>query len=103
MLEASMRTTILAALTVLLAGCGLDSDPTAPDETGLPMPEPALGLAEPQLAAAATNFWAAKAPLPVARYYAAAGVVNGLLYVAGALPNRPSPAGTPPRSPRSST
>ena len=75
-------TTLAAALTVLLAGC-FDSDPTAPDETGPPVPEPALGLSEPQLAAVATNFWATKAPLPTARYYSAAAVLNNLLYVVG--------------------
>ena len=66
-----MRATILAAALVLLAGCGFDSAPTAPDETGPPMPEPALDYSEPQLAAVATNFWATKAPVPVARFYAA--------------------------------
>ena len=33
-----MRATILpAALTVLLAGCGFDPAPTAPDDAGLPL------------------------------------------------------------------
>ena len=79
-----MRAMILpAALTVLLAGCGFDPAPTAPDDAKLPPPEPALDFAPPQLAAAVTNAWATKAPLPVARAYSAAAVLNGLLYVVG--------------------
>ena len=61
-----MRAMILpAALTVLLAGCGFDPAPTAPEDAELPPPEPALDFAPPQLAAAVTNAWATKAPLPV--------------------------------------
>jgi N-acetylneuraminic acid mutarotase len=42
-----------------------------------------LDVPEPQLAAAVTNVWASKASAPSVRGHAAAGVVNGLLYVAG--------------------
>ena len=79
-----MRGTVLpVAVAVLLAGCGLDSDPTAPDNAGLPVAGPALDVPEPQLAAAATNVWTTKAPLPAPRYYAAGAVLNGLIYVVG--------------------
>ena len=81
-------TTLVAALTVLLAGC-FDSDPTAPDETGPPVPEPALDFSGPQVAAVATNFWATKAPVPTARWYATAAVVNDLLYLVGLKPPPP--------------
>src|SRR4051794_30209242 len=79
-----MRTTTLtAALALLLVGCGFDSSPTAPDDTGLPAPEPALDFPGPQFATAVTNSWATKAPLPAARYYATAAALNGLMYVVG--------------------
>jgi hypothetical protein len=79
-----MRTTTLAAgLTLLLAGCGFDPAPTAPDDTGFPVPEPALDFPEPQFATAVTNSWATKAPLPAARYYGTGAALNGLIYVVG--------------------
>ena len=53
-----MRTTSLgAALALLMLGCGIDRDPTAPEDPGLTFPEPELTLPEPELATAlvATN------------------------------------------------
>src|SRR5262249_834290 len=80
--EAPMRATILVtALTALLAGCGFDPAPTAPDETTAAVPEPALGLADPQFAAAVANPWVTKAPIPGARGYSASAVLNGLIFV----------------------
>src|SRR5215207_11430102 len=79
-----MRATSLAlSLALLLAGCGLDSDPTGPG-ADVPLPEPALDPVDPEITAAAvTNSWATKAPIPTARWLPAAGMVKGLLYVAG--------------------
>ena len=37
-----MRTTSLAALALLIAGCGIDPAPTAPEDPGLPFPDPQL-------------------------------------------------------------
>src|SRR5215216_631154 len=83
-----MRTTTLAAaLTLLLAGCGFDPAPTAPDDTGLPVREPALDFPEPQFATAVTNSWTTKAAMPTARAHLAAGVVNGVLYAVGGTPS----------------
>ncbi len=59
----------IAALTILLAGCSLDADPTTPtppDGTG-PLPNPVLDLPESQLAAAVTNVWASKGSAPSVR------------------------------------
>ena len=74
-----MRGTSLgAALALLIAGCGLDRDPTGPDDPGGVFPEP-VSIPEPELAGAAvaTNFWTTGAPMPTPRYYFAATVVNG--------------------------
>src|SRR5262245_29163022 len=69
-LEASMRSTSLAAaLALLISGCGFDGDPAAPEDREPTRPNPRLALGEPKLAAAAatTNVWTARAPLPSRR------------------------------------
>ena len=71
-----MRATSLAlTLSLLIAGCGLDSDLTSPDDAEVVLPQQALDPAEPEIAAAvaATNFWATKAPVPTARWLPATG------------------------------
>jgi hypothetical protein len=81
-----MRTmSLTAAPTLLLVGCGFDSASTGPEEAPA-LAEPALPVAEPELAGATatTNLWTTRAPLPTARYQLAAGVVNGVLYAIGA-------------------
>ena len=80
-----MRTTTLAAaLTVLLAGCGFDSDPTAPEDPGLALPEPArLPGAEFVTAAVTTNIWAPRPRCRRAAVLRTAGVVNGVIYAVG--------------------
>ena len=81
-----MRTLPLAtAVTLLLAGCGFDSAMTPADESGPDIPEPELAtpVTEITTAAAVTNAWTTKAPMPTARHALAAGVVNGLLYAVG--------------------
>ena len=40
-----------------------------------------------QVVAASGNIWTTVAPLPTQRYYLAAGVVNGILYVVGGSGN----------------
>ena len=48
-----MRTTSLAAvLALLIVGCGIDPAPTAPEDSGLTLPEPVLTLPEPEFATA---------------------------------------------------
>jgi hypothetical protein len=58
-----------AALALLIVGCGIDPAPTAPDDPGLPFPEPELVPPEPEVAAAATttNVWTTKAPMRTPR------------------------------------
>jgi len=80
-----MRSTSLGAVLALLTlGCGLDNDATAPDDPGLTLPEP-VRLAEPEFASATatTSGWATGAPMPTGRYFHAAAVVNGVVYVVG--------------------
>ena len=80
------RSLLLFTLVLTLAGCG-DREPLAPSPAGLP-DAPAGG---PIFAAALTNIWGTKAPMPTARGYFAAGVVNGTLYALGGLsPQAPS-------------
>lgn len=77
------RTSLGITLALLIVGCGFDSGPTAP-EAGPTPGEPGVLPVEPVIAAAVTNSWAKKAPMPTARSVFAAGVVNGVLYaVAG--------------------
>jgi hypothetical protein len=84
-----MRTTSLAAaLALLIVGCGGDPvSPATPDESASGFPEPGLSPAEPDFAAATatatTNLWTTKAPMPTARSFPVAGVVNGVLYAVG--------------------
>jgi len=75
-------TSLAAAFALLIVGCG--GDP-APEDPGLPFPEPELSLAEPEFAAAVatTNVWTTKAPMPAPRFHLAAGIVNGVLYAVG--------------------
>src|SRR6476469_9284572 len=80
----SVRTTFLTAVLALLTiGCGIDSDPAAPEDLGLTPPEPAVLPSEPEFATAATNVWTTKAPMRAARSVLVAGVVNGVLYAVG--------------------
>ena len=78
------RTSLTAALALLIIGCGIDGDPTAPEDPGLTLPDP-VTLPEPEFAATtlATNVWTTKAPMPTAQRYFAGGVVNGVLYTVG--------------------
>jgi Kelch motif len=81
-----MRTTSLAAvLALLIVGCGIDPAPTAPEEPGAPLPEPALPVSEPEFAAATApaNVWSTKAPMPTPRSVLATGVVSGVIYAVG--------------------
>jgi N-acetylneuraminic acid mutarotase len=79
-----VRTTFLTAVLALLTiGCGIDSDPAAPEDLGLTPPEPAVLPSEPEFATAATNVWTTKAPMRAARSVLVAGVVNGVLYAVG--------------------
>ena len=83
-----MRSTSLAAaLALLIIGCGFDGDPTAPEDPELTLPNPELALAEPELAAAAatTNVWTTRAPLPSRRAGLGLGVVNGVIYAVGGV------------------
>jgi N-acetylneuraminic acid mutarotase len=80
-----MRGTSLgAAVALLIVGCGIDRDPTGPEDPGLTFPDP-VTVPEPEFAAAAvaTNVWATKAAMPTPRANFAAAVVNGLLYTVG--------------------
>ena len=89
------RGLLLFTLLLTLAGCS-DRDPLAPSPSGspeIPLRSPARcsPAGGPSLAAAATNLWGTKAPMPTARGYFAAGVVNGTLYALGGLsPQAPS-------------
>src|SRR5262245_55942653 len=79
-----MRPTHLAAaLTLLIAGCGLGPSTTAPEEAEVTLPVTALP--EPVLAAAtvATNVWTTKASMPTARTGLAVGVVSNVIYAVG--------------------
>src|SRR5829696_3951568 len=79
----ALPSTIL--LAVLIAGCGFEAAPTAPEDLGSTTAEP---FAEPAFAATATNLWTTKASMPSGRYELAAGVVNGMLYaIGGAAPD----------------
>ena len=83
-----MRSTSLAAaLALLIIGCGFDGDPTAPEDPELTLPNPELALAEPEFAAAAatTNVWTTRAPLPSRRAGLGLGVVNGVIYAVGGV------------------
>ena len=62
------RTSLAAALALLVAGCGLDRA-TAPEDPGPTVPQPEVVAPEPDFAAAAvaTNLWTTKAPMPTAR------------------------------------
>jgi N-acetylneuraminic acid mutarotase len=84
-----MRTiSLAAALALLLAGCGLDLGPAEPEVSEVPLPGPALDLLESDAAAVSTtNLWAGKAPVPTARAFFAAGVVNRVLYAVGGSDN----------------
>ena len=80
-----MRTSSMGAtLALLIAGCGFDSGPTTPEEPDVALPPPVVTLPDPQLAAAAaTNVWTTRAPMPTPRTAFAAGVVNGVIYAVG--------------------
>ena len=62
------RTSRGAGLALLVVGCGFDQDPTGLAEPGIAFQEPAVTVSEPDFAAAAaaTNFWTSKAPMPMA-------------------------------------
>ena len=77
-----MSLTAAGTLTLLLVGCGFDSSSTGPDESGADFPEPQFAVPEAEVvtAAATTNAWTTKAPMPTARHALVVAVVNGLIY-----------------------
>src|SRR5215813_11253521 len=92
--EASMRSTSLGIVALLIVGYGIERGPTTPEDPGLTPPDP-VTVPEPELAAAvATNLWTPKAPMPTARSFPAAGVVNGVLYAVGGYTGNEVPLAT---------
>lgn len=79
-------------LLVILSGC-TDPEPFGPESPGKAQPVPTGP------AAASTNVWSPKAPMPRARSFLAAGVANGVVYAVGGVTGttaegspRPNPA-----------
>ena len=78
-----MRATLWSpalALALVVAGCGFEPDPTGPGDLAPPIAE---AHEEPEFAAAVTNLWATKAPMPTARSFLGVSVVNGVIYTVG--------------------
>src|SRR5215204_3308100 len=64
------------ALALVVAGCGFEPAPTGPQDLAPP-------TAESEFAAAATNRWTTKAPMPTPRSSLGVGAVSGVIYAVG--------------------